>query len=181
MRGRRLAVGVVAWLAGLAALSAAARADIRVTPLVVEGRVFASFTAAGAVDADARAVMRSGLLLTFTYTVELRRPSTIWLDHSLTRKLVSATVKFDTLTGVYQVSQLERDRVVWSKTSSDEVQVRTWMTTFEKVPISPEASLEPNADYYVRVRLHASPKGTFSLWPWGRDDGSGRADFTFIR
>jgi hypothetical protein len=55
------------------------------------------------------------------------------------------------------------------------------MTTFERVPLQPGEPLEPNADYYVRVRLHASPKRTFSLWPWGRDDGSGRADFTFIR
>jgi len=180
MTARRLLLGVAAWLAGIAAVSAAA-AEIRVTPLVAGGRVFASFEAAGAIDADARAVMRSGLLLTFTYTVDLRRPSTIWLDHNLARKVVSATVKFDTLTGVYHVSKLEGDRVVSSDTSSDESQVRAWMTTFERVPISPADPLEPNGDYYVRVRLHASPKGTFFFWPWGRDDGSGRADFTFIR
>ncbi len=181
MRRRRAVLGALAWLAAVAALSAASGAEIRVTPLVADGKVFTSFSAPGAIDADARAVMRSGLLLTFTYTIDLRRPSTIWMDHNLVRKVVSATVKFDTLTGVYQVSKLEGDRVVSSQTSSDETQVRAWMTTFERVPISPALPLEANADYYVRVRLHASPKGTFFLWPWGRDDGSGRADFTFIR
>ena len=55
------------------------------------------------------------------------------------------------------------------------------MTSFDSVPLEPSEPLEPNADYYVRVRLRASPRRTFSLWPFGRDDGSGRADFTFIR
>jgi hypothetical protein len=30
------------------------------------------------------------------------------------------------------------------------------------------------------VRLRASPKRTFSFWPWGGDDSVGRADFTFL-
>ena len=45
----------------------------------------------------------------------------------------------------------------------------------------PSEPLEANADYYVRVRLRMSPRRTFSIWPFGRDDGSGRKDFTFIR
>jgi hypothetical protein len=31
------------------------------------------------------------------------------------------------------------------------------------------------------VRMRTSPRRTFPLWPWGTDDGTGRADFTFIR
>jgi hypothetical protein len=90
-------------------------------------------------------------------------------------------VKFDNLTGVYQVSKLQDGRVVWSERTKDDAQVRTWMTTFERVSMQPGVPLEANGDYYVRVRLHASPRRTFSFWPWGRADGSGRADFTFIR
>ena len=56
--------------------------------------------------------------------------------------------------------------------SQDEAQVRTWMTTFDNVRVEPQIPLEANADYYVRVRLHASPRRTFSLWPFGRDDGT---------
>ena len=58
------------------------------------------------------------------------------------------------------------------------------MTAFDRVPLEVAAPLEPNAEYYVRVRLYCSPRRTvsiWSIWPFGRDDGSGRADFTYIR
>ena len=155
--------------------------DIRVTPLVAEGRVLASFSAPSAFSEDARAVMQSGLLLTFTYTLELRRPATIWLDRTMAIATVAAQVKFDTLTRLHQVTKQTGATVVWSERTPDEAQARTWMTTFERVPLDVTEPLEPNADYYVRVRLHATPKRTFSIWPWGHDDATGRADFTFIR
>jgi hypothetical protein len=155
--------------------------DIRVTPLVAEGHVSASFAAPAAFGEDAHAVMQSGLLLTFSYTLELRRPATIWFDRTVGIATVAATVKYDTLTSFYQVSKQSAGTVVWSERTADEPQVRSWMTSFDRVPIAVGEPLEANADYYVRVRLHATPRRTFSLWPWGHDDASGRADFTFIR
>jgi hypothetical protein len=82
---------------------------------------------------------------------------------------------------VYQVSKLVDDRVVWSKQTKDESDVRAWMTSFEKVALVSRVPLEPNAEYYVQVKMHASPKRTFSLWPWTGEAASGRAEFTFIR
>jgi hypothetical protein len=163
--------------------SAAAIADqIKVTPLVVdEGRVLTSFAAVGAFTDDAQAVMKSGLLLTFTFTVEVRRPSAVWFDATLAREVVSASVKYDNLTSRYQVSKTIDGKVVWSERTELEAQARSWMSEFEKVPLDMSESLEPNGDYYVQVRLHANPHRRFSVWPWGRDDGSGRADFSYIR
>jgi len=176
---RRTAASVVVTVLGSVAVLAAA--DIRVTPLVADGRVYASFTAPAAVTDDARAVMQSGLQLTFTFAVELRRPATIWWDATLAEVIVASSVKYDNLSSVYQVSKLHQGRVVWSERTKEEAQVRSWMTSFDRVSVQPVDPLEANADYYVRVRLHATPRRTLSLWPWGRDDGSGRADFTFIR
>jgi hypothetical protein len=59
--------------------------------------------------------------------------------------------------------------------------MRAWLTQFERVPIEVREPLEPNAEYYVQVKLNISPRQRFPLFPWGRNDGSGRADFTFIR
>src|SRR5207253_3229259 len=73
-------------------------AEIKVTPLVSEGHVSASFAAAAAFNDDSREVVKSGLPLTFTYVVELRRPSTVWWDRTLGTATVSASVKFDNLT-----------------------------------------------------------------------------------
>jgi hypothetical protein len=154
---------------------------IEVTPIVADGQVLASFTAHGLFGSDEGEVVRSGLVLTFTFSIELRRPSAVWLDPTIGSQTVASTVKFDNLTGVYQVSKLQDGHVTWSQRTGRDSDVRAWMTTFERVAIPVSDRLEPNTEYYVRVRMQSSPKRTFPLWPWSGDGGSGRADFTFIR
>jgi len=176
-RGQSLALAV----AVIGSVAAMTPAEINVTPVVIEGRVVASFTAPNAFSDDAREVLQSGLLLTFTYVVELRRPSTVWFDRTVAETTVAASVKFDSLTGIYQVSKLRDGRVMWSERTDKESDVGGWLTAFDQVGLEPTEPLESNADYYVRVHLRMSPRRTFSFWPWGRDDGSGRKDFTFIR
>jgi Domain of unknown function (DUF4390) len=156
--------------------------SIRVTPIIADGRVAASFSATPSFGEDAQVVVQSGLLLTMTFTVELKRPSSVWWDRTISSAVVAASVKFDTLTGVYQVSKSQDGQVIWSERTEDLGHVRDWMTKFDRVPLATGDRLEPNADYYVQVRLRASPRRTFSIWPFfGSDDGVGRADFTFLR
>lgn len=165
----------------LASPAMLASTDINVTPVVTEGKVVASFSAPADLFDDTHDAIQSGVLLTFSYTVELRRPSTIWFDRTLVETTAAATVKFDSLTGVYQVSKLRDGRVIWSDRTDKEADVRGWTTSFDQIALEPSEPLEPNADYYVRVRMRVSPRRTFSIWPFSRDDGSGRKDFTFIR
>jgi hypothetical protein len=177
------------WTAGLLLLTstmaiAAAGDDLKVTPVVADGRVLASFNAAQAWTPEAREVAQTGLALTFTFDVELRRPSAVWFDSTLAHVVVASSVRLEALTGSYHLSRFRDGRVVKSDSSRDERQAREWMTTFDQVPLEPTQPLEPNVEYYVRVRLYASPKRTFSLWslwPWSRDSSSGRASFTFMR
>ncbi len=153
---------------------------IKVTPVVAsDSRLLVSFSAAGAFDDAARTVLRSGLQLTYTYAIELRRPS-VWVDPTVLAVTVAATVKFDPLTRTYQVSRLRDGRVERSEKLEHESQVRAWLTEFDGVRLDPPAPLAVNGDYYVRVRLRADPKGSFSLWPWRGDDADGRAEFVYI-
>jgi hypothetical protein len=165
----------------LTAGAAATTADIKVTPLVADGHVSASFVAPEAFTGDNRDVVRSGVPVTFNYLVELRRPSPVWWDRTVGSATVAALVKVDTLTSIYQVTKQQEGKVTWSQTTLNEDEMRIWITGFDRVAIHLNEALEPNADYYLRVRLQVRPHSKFSLWPWGRDDGSGRADFTFIR
>lgn len=182
MTVRPLLTTTAAWAMAVAMLVAASPTDsIRVTPVVSDGQVSASFDVPTAFDTDVQDVVQSGLLLTFTFNVELRRPSTVWMDRVLGATTVASSVKFDNLTGVYQVSKVQDGRVFWSERTQEATQVRAWMTAFDKVALGAREALEPNADYYVRVRMQASPRRTFSVWPWSSDAASGRADFTFIR
>jgi len=177
--GRRAAV-TMAWIL-LGATVAAAPSEIRVTPIMADGHLYASFSAPAAFTDDAQAVLQSGLLLTFTFTIELRRPSGFWWDRTLGSATVGATCKFDNLTGTYLVSKVQDGHVTWSNRTMDAAEARGWMTSFERVPVATSGALEANVDYYVHVRLRATPKRTFSLWPWSADDGAGRAAFTNVR
>ena len=49
------------------------------------------------------------------------------------------------------------------------------MSLFNRVP------LEPNGEYYVRVRAHTTPRNAGFIWPWQGDDFVGFAKFTFLR
>jgi len=166
---------------GAALLVAPPQSDIRVTPLVAERQVSVSFLAPSALGPESRELVQSGLLMTLTFTVELKQPSTAWFDRSLAAALVSSSVKYDNLTGVYHVSRMRDGHVVWSERTSDFGEAWVWLTTFDRVALSSEEALQPNAEYYVSVRMRASPRRTFPLWPWTPDDSSGRAAFTFIR
>jgi Domain of unknown function (DUF4390) len=179
MTARKLWVGTAVWMVAVAVVLAA---DVKVTPLVVNGQVFASFAAPSAFTSDAAEVVKSGLPLTFTFLVELRRPSTIWFDRTISATTLASSVKFDNLTGAYVVSKLRDGHVTWSERTDKEDEMRGWATSFERVQLEAGEAMEPNVEYYVRVQLRATPRRTFSpFWPFGRDDGSGRADFTFIR
>jgi hypothetical protein len=166
---------------GAALAVAAPPAGIKVTPVVADGQVFVSFSAPDALGTDAHELVRSGLLLTFSFSIDLKQASTAWLDRSLAGARVSSSVKFDNLTGVYHVSRMRDDHVFWSERTNDFTAARAELTTFDRVPVATDGLLEPNEEYYVQVRMRASPRRTFPLWPWTSDDGSGRAAFTFIR
>jgi hypothetical protein len=184
MTRRRSGITVVAALVALATVGATARNEpsgVKVSEVVVNGRIFASFSAPGAFGDDIRRVLQSGLPVTFRYTVELRRPSWMWVDPTLASMTVGASATFDNLTGQYQVSRLQNGSVVKSDRLTQEAEVRAALTAFDRVPLDPREALQPNADYYLRVRLRTQPRLAFSLWPFGSDDGSGRKDFTFIK
>jgi hypothetical protein len=151
---------------------------------VSEGRVLATIAAPAAWSADARELVRGGVVLTFAFDVQLRRPNMLWVDATIAGTTVSSQVKFDTLTKSFQVSKLRDGQVLESNRSEQELEVRDWATAFQRVPLEPASPLEPNAEYYVHVRLGISPRrnvSLWSLWPFGRNDATGRASFTFIR
>ena len=175
---RRGGVTVMAWTIAVALVLAA---DVRVTPLVAGGQVFASFSAGDSYTPEVREAVQSGLPTTLTFVVELRQSSVIWWDRTVSSVTAAASIKYDTLTRAFQVSKMIDGQVMSSQSTDQEDAVKKWATEFERVGLSNGGNLEPNGEYYVRVRMRATPRRSFSLWPWGRDDASGRADFTFIR
>lgn len=175
---RRAGALLLAWSLTAAVLWAA---DVRVTPLVSDGQVFASFNAAASYTAEVREAVQSGLPTTLTFFVELRQSSVIWFDRNVSAVTVAASIKYDTLRGDFQVTKMTEGQVFSSERTDKEEEARRWATEFERVRLSNGSDLQANGEYYVRVRMRATPRRSVSLWPFGRDDAAGRADFTFIR
>jgi hypothetical protein len=179
-------LGACAALAGLATVAlAAAAGQIKVTPVSpADGRVLASFSAADSWTIETRELLQFGQVVAFDYYVELIRPRTLWVDSVLAETNVRAEAKFDTLTGTYQVSRQRDGNMQKSEKRSQENEVRDWLTIFESVELVPTTPLKANTDYYIQVRLLKSPRRSMTLWsllPFGSEDSSGRAPFTYLR
>ena len=177
----RRALGCGLLVIALQAYIHAAQA-IQVTPLVRDGRVYVSFQLSDAFDnEDLRAAVHSGMTITFVYDVELRRGAAVWLDRTLESSTVSAAVRYDNLARRYHVTLTADGRLEASRTLDREDQVREWLTRFDRLDLFNRVRLEPNAEYYVRVRARTTPRNTAFVWPWQGTDVAGLAKFTFLR
>lgn len=129
---------------------------------------------------DVRAAIRSGLRTTFTYTVELRLDVPVWVDRLISTATVANSVDYDNLTRQYSVVRTVDGRTDETLSTDDEGVVRRWLTSLDRLPLFRTSLLEPNRDYYVRIRASARPSNGSILWPFGGGT-SAQAKFTFIR
>jgi hypothetical protein len=155
-----------------------------VAPLARDGELLVSFRLAQTLTPELQKAIHSGLPVRFVYKVDLKRSSLGWIDRTIASAEVSASVRFDNLTRRYHLSREIDGRIddTVDPTDSEEV-AWAWVTTqFNKMPLFRGTRLEPNAEYYVRVRAHttAPPNSSFVL-PWRGNDVVGFAKFTFIR
>lgn len=153
---------------------------LEVTPLTRDDRVLVSFRLTDVFTEDVQAAVHSGLTITFVYDAELRRSATLWFDRTIESSRVVATVKYDPVTRTYLVTRRADGRMERAETLDSEEAVRAWLTDFEKLPLFSSQSLEANAEYYVRIRAHTSPRNAAFVWPWGGDI-AGLAKFTFLK
>jgi len=121
-------------------------------------------------------------MIKFVYQVDLRRSTSVWFDRTIDSHTVTATVKYDTLTRRYHVSRQIDGRTEWAdETDSEETAWNKLTSDFARLSLFHGTPLEPNAEYYVRVRAHTTPRNASFVWPWAADDAVGFAKFTFIR
>ena len=168
--------------ATMLAASGARAQTLKVAPLPRDGQVLISFTLAEAFTEEVRAAVHSGLTVSFVYRVDLMRNSAVWFDRTIGSAVVTATVRYDNLTRRYHVTRRLDGRIERAETTEREEVVREWLTAdFEKLPLFRSVRLEPNGEYYVRVRAHTTPRDATFLWPWNGHDVMGLAKFTFLQ
>jgi hypothetical protein len=177
-RVRRLAFACGCALLLVASLVSAQ--SVRITPVARDGHVLVSFEVAGAFNEQVQAAIGSGLTTSFTFDVELRRGATLWVDRTIDVAQVAAAVKFDNLTRQYQISIMRDGRVEESRMTTDVAEVRKAITAFSRLPLFSTSQLEPNSEYYIRVKVKTRPHNALFVLPWDRDGVLGSATFTFL-
>jgi hypothetical protein len=159
-----------------------AKADgSRLTPLVRDGELLVSFVLEDGFTDDVRAVIKSGLRTSFVYTVELRMVVPGWIDRTIATTTVSNSAEYDNLTRRHTLQRTIDGRVDpnANQVVEEERVVRDFMTTFSRLALFRNSKLEPNREYYVRVRARAYPSNGSFLWPWSTGLLA-QAKFTFI-
>jgi hypothetical protein len=164
----------------LATATLYAAPSIRVVPLERDGHVVVSFELADGFTEQVRAAIQSGLTTSFTYTVDLRLDVPIWVDRTISSATVTASVDYDNLTRRHHLARQLDGRIEDARVTDDEEVVRRWLTHFERLPLFDTADLEPNREYYIRVRGRARPQNGWALFNWG-DGPLGMAKFTLVR
>jgi hypothetical protein len=170
---------IVAILVALSVVVCTAQ-TVQVTPLAKDGRVLVTLRMSDVFTDEVRAAMHSGLRITFVYDVELKRSTALWVDRTMASTTVTATVEYDILTRRYLATRREDGRMEKAETLDKEDAARVWLTEFEKLPLFTSATLEPNTEYYLRVRAHTMPRNASFVWPW-EGGVAGLAKFTYLR
>ena len=160
-------------------LLAQAPEDLRIVPLIRGGEVLVSLELPEAYDADIHDLIFSGLQTTFTYDVKLRLVVPFWLDRTVVSAVVSTTNRYDGLSGRHTLARTVDGHVVETRVTQDEEVVKNWLTNQSRLPLFQTSRLQPNRDYYVRVRAWGRPQTDSVL---GRVNSAitGQVKFTFI-
>ncbi len=113
----------------------------------------------GAFNEKIKEAIESGVAMTFTYEIELRKQS-VFGDEVVSRNKVTHSVQYDTLKKVYQFSSQGKDvnRKVSTKSMERYQQL---MLTLEDIPIAHAFKLDPVEKYYAQVKAEMDAEG---LW-----------------
>jgi hypothetical protein len=160
-----------------AAVVAHAAESLRVSPTVRDEKVLVTFELADAYTDSVHDAIASGLRTTFTYDLELRTLVPAWVDRTIATITVSTTDHFDNLTRKHTLTRSVDGRVDDVLVTDDEEIVKSWLTTWTRLPLCDTSKLDPTRDYYVRVT--ARTRSFASLLGWGKSI-TAQAKFTFV-
>jgi hypothetical protein len=175
---RKNLLSIVVTLIAVGAVLHAATASLRIVPTVRDDSVIVTVDLADAYTDEVREAIASGLRTTFTYDLELKMEVPAWTDRTIATAVVTVSDHYDTLTRVHNLARAVDGRVEEALVTSNETQVRQWLTSLSRVPLCKTSKLDPRHEYYVRISASVRPPGA-SLLGWA-SSVTNQAKFTFI-
>jgi uncharacterized protein DUF4390 len=95
--------------------------------------------------------IESGVPMTVTFKIELRKQVSLWNDTLIRSNEVSHTVQFDSLKKAYRFSEVGKNvkrKIITRKKD----RYQKLMATLNNIPIAPIYQLDPAEKYYVQVK-----------------------------
>jgi len=100
----------------------------------------------------------SGVPMTFVYSLELVERVDVLPDKTVSHNIVHHTVQYDSLKDMYTFTS--RGKGVHRKVVTRKpAQYQEQMLTLKNIPLAPIRKLNPNAQYYVRVKAELEADG----------------------
>jgi hypothetical protein len=129
--------------------------DAKIVDLRVEsvGDEFtASFRVEGAFTEEMEERIGSGLETSFRHRIRVYRRRTGWLDKEIREKIVTTTVKYDSLTRQYTLSRRINGQLRETEYTEDAAAMRRWMSELAGIPLGAVEELTEPGRVYVKVK-----------------------------
>jgi hypothetical protein len=165
-----LALEVPLWGAEIVELRSVVRRD----------KILVSFQMTDAFSEEVERAVESGLPVSFRFIVQLKKVRTVWLNKKVTTREIRTTVTYDNLTERYKLSLEIDGEIQATDVVSDPEAMRRFMVTIESLELFEPSILEPNGEYYLRVKGVIRDRNLFLFVPWDVGTGWTKRYFTYL-
>ena len=148
--------------------------------LIKDKKISVSFRMTEAFNEDIEKTITSGLPVSFRYEVQLKKVRAIWLNQKVDTRRITNTVTYDNITKRYALSRDIDGAIVATVVIADLNDMVEFMTVIDDLGLFDVSSMEPNADYYLRVKGLVKERNLFLFVPWDQDSGWEKVYFTYL-
>ena len=113
----------------------------------------------------------AGLLTTIEYRLNVYRRRTAFFDQLVLKRRIECTVRYDTLTQQYTLTQRMDGDLQETRVTDDPAAMREFMTALRDVPLLKPEVLEPGEEYYLKAKSNLGLVWRFYVIPWPMDTG----------
>ncbi len=176
----RRRIHLALWFVLVGHLPAAAAELLDLGLLVKEKKIFVTFRMTDAFNDDIERTIASGLPVSFRYDVQLKKVRAIWLNQKVDTRRITNTVTYDNITERYTLSRDIDGGIVATDVVAGLNDMMQFMTVIDDLALFDVSKLEPNADYYLRVKGLVKERNLFLFVPWDQDSGWKKTYFTYL-
>jgi len=128
--------------------------------------LLASFTLRGGFSPDILEQIESGLPVTFNHYVEINKRRPLWFDSTIVKKIISASVTYDTLTRQFRLSRSVNGEVVATDVSDKRAEMQRFMTSVDRLRLCDPSDLPSDEPLYLRVKSRVQKRFVLFFIPW---------------